>query len=328
MSVSSRKSKTKLESKAIKIAQDLTDAENELKDKIKELKQAEKEVLKTTREFENAAKEEKKTKTNFDNFQKSKTDADDKVNSIQADLDKNKKKIGSTPSELNDIRDEKNKLETDLLKAKTDQIDINNTYNDLQTKFDDAKKNLASAKKAKDTDEDNKKKFELEKKKAEDAKDKAQKELDDLRAAGVAILDPSLALKGSKDPSFSDIRDKLKKNSSKPINDINKINNQTVKVPALYVLENKAHSNTDIEAFLSAVTRNTIKTPIQNGNIYYLPESLYNDLIKMMPNFDTRLKYIKPTDPSQYLTNITYQDILEAYNGNTVNIADSNKLTT
>ena len=48
----------------------------------------------------------------------------------------------------------------------------------------------------------------------------------------------------------------------------------------------------------------------------------------MMPNFQPTLKYIKPNDNSQYLKNITYQDVLTAYTGTSEDITDPNKLTT
>ena len=163
--------------------------------------------------------------------------------------------------------------------------------------------------------------------KAKNREDITEKKWKDL-TKGTVIIDPSLALKAPRDPS-KDIKDKLTKIKDETISDINKINNnQTVKVSSLYVLENKAHSNQDIEAFIAAVTTNTIKKPIKNGNIYYLTESLYNQLVGIMRNFEPTLKYIKPDNDKQYLKNITYQNILNAYNGNSQDIRELSQLTT
>ena len=158
-------------------------------------------------------------------------------------------------------------------------------------------------------------------------KKKKDRDYNILRAAGfAAVIDP-LAPKPPRDP-HKDIIQKLTRISTETIDDINKINNQTVKVSSLYVLENKAHSNPDIQAFIAEVTTNTIKKPIKNGNIYYLTESSYNQLVGIMRNFQPSLKYIKPNDNKQYLKNITYKNILDAYNGNSQYIRDLSQLTT
>ena len=318
-----------MELKIEKITQALTDEKENLKQKKIELNLAKGEVKIKTSEFKTLESQQQTAQNTFDKDNKdNKKPADDKVNDLKEKLNNKIKErlLLLLPGEIGLNEAEQTKLKSDIVSAEANLVLINLKNTDLKTKLDDINVKLAATKIAKDAAEAKQTVLQGQTNKAQDETDKAQDAFDKL-PKGVAIIDPSL-LKTAKDPSFSDIKGKLIKNLTETINDINKINNQTVKVSSLYVLENKAHSNSDIEAFISAATRNTIKTPIKNGNIYYLPESSYNDLIKIMPNFQPTLKYIKPDDNTKYLKNITYQDVLSAYTGNAQDITDPNKLTT
>lgn len=264
----------------------------------------------------------------FNNHQSTKTSADDLVDEIKEKI----KKLEGELSSLSDPDKIVRQKEIDgekakLIIAETKKKEAKTKNDDLQSKLTTAKTNLKIPKKEKETAEKELQKSESERDAAQKEQRKASDKFFTIQGKIIIpVIDP-FAPKPPKDLK-KDIIQKLIKIKDETINDINKINNQTVKVPSLYVLENGAHSNSDIDAFISAITSNSIQNPIKNGNIYYLPESLYNELVKKMPNFKPTLKYIKPNNPSQYLKNITYQDILEAYQGNAQDITDPNKLTT